>query len=311
MMNHYGHARLMRQFRCYAGTQSTVNGRVHLKRNRKQKLAGIVGMAIILTLMGQLPALAGTLGSVTKGGSCSMTSGLGNSSCQTITVTACPNLSNATADIITADPPNGTPVIGTIIFGSGLGGTTLYGASGSPEANMMENLRTRGYRIIERVWTNSSDGWFTGTLGPTVSACRYATLANWLKTQYPAGQFCAAGVSGGAVELAHGLSRWNLGNVLNAVVFDSGPQTRLDYYCVGTSNPPWSASCLNIKATYPFQCGGGATGCQPYSGVAQLIDASYGGANTCSGATMQSSHLATLYNDSADGPGAVLNFPNT
>jgi hypothetical protein len=283
--------------------------RAQVKSNKSYK-AIIFSLIAFVLFLGSLSsgAAALTLGSITVGGSCSLTSGLNNSSCQTITVTGCPNLSNGTANIITAQPPVGTPVIGTIIFGSGLGGTGLYGAVGSNEAAMMENLRKAGYRIVERVWTNS---WFTGTLGPAVSACRYATLANWIKTQYPTGQLCATGVSGGAVELSFGLSRWNLGNILNAVVFDSGPQTRLDYYCVGTSNPAWNSSCLNINSSYPFQCGGGTAGCEPYSGVAQLIDQSYNGVNTCNGATMQSPNLTKLYNDSADGPGALLNFPNT
>ena len=288
--------------------------RTHVKTDPLHKLLIVSWVLLLLILLVQLlpgsRAIAATLGSITVGGTCSQTSNLGNSSCQTITVTGCPNLANATADLVIAQPPVGKPVIGTIIFGSGMGGTNLYGTAGSYEAGMMENLRKAGYRIIERVWTNGPNGWFTGTLGPAVSACRYATLVNWIRKQYPSGQLCATGVSGGAVELSFGLSRWGLGNVLNAVVFDSGPQTRLDYYCVGTTNPPWSALCQNINSNYSFSCPG-TTGCEPYPGVAQLIDGSYNGVNTCYGATMQSPNLTKLYADSADGPGAVLNFPNT
>ena len=290
------------------------NFRTHVKTIFFHKMLTASWTVLLLTLLVQLlpssRAIAATLGSITVGGSCSQTSNLGNSSCQSVTVTGCPNLANATADLVIAQPPVGTPVIGTIIFGSGMGGTTLYGTAGSYEAGMMENLRKAGYRIIERVWTNGPNGWFTGTFGPAVSACRYATLVNWIRKQYPSGQLCASGVSGGAVELSFGLSRWGLGNVLNAVVFDSGPQTRLDYYCVGTADPQWSALCQNINSNYSFSCPG-TTGCEPYPGVAQLIDASYNGVNTCYGATMQSPNLTKLYTDSADGPGAILNFPNT
>lgn len=254
-------------------------------------------------------------GEVTPDGACTLPTLFSGATCERHVVT-CAGLEPATVNLVIAEPPAGVPLRGTVILGSGSMGATLIekatiDGGESHFVAEMEQLRARGYRLIERAWQGDAPGdrgWLRGSDGPDDSACRYATLVGWLADRYSADEaaFCALGFSGGSVELALAMSRWGVAELLDHATFVSGPAGHFDTACVG--GPEADAERDLALAAHPWEC---ATPLAPVLGdeIALLVDRAYDGEPICS--SRDPIHSATLDADSALGPGGLAEFPTT
>ena len=255
-------------------------------------------------------------GEVAPDGACALPTLFVGATCERHVVT-CPGLEPATVNLVIAEPPAGVALRGTVLLGSGSMGATLIekatiDGGESHFVSEMEELRARGYRLIQRAWqgaTPGDRGWLRGTEGPDDSACRYATLVTWLADRYSGDEaaFCALGFSGGSVELALAMSRWGVAELLDHATLVSGPAGHFDTSCVG--GPEADAQRDLALAAHPWECG--ATPLSPVLGdeIALLVDRSYGGAPVCS--SRDPIHIGTLDGDSALGPDGVSEFPTT
>lgn len=170
--------------------------------------------------------------------------------CSQLEVT-CQGLAPAAVYIQVFEPPAGE-ARGTVVFGSGGGGTGFYG--GRPEGRrLFEELVAAGYRIIDRAWERS---WYVDAgVGLAVSSCRYATLLEWLKLNHASGAFCASGNSGGAAEIGYALTRWESGDILDLAVPTGGPAAgRLDYVCLGEGDAEWLELCDELIPDDVWEC---------------------------------------------------------
>ncbi|CAN5588564.1 hypothetical protein BH09MYX1_BH09MYX1_57670 [soil metagenome] len=258
----------------------------------------------------------GKLGTVTEKGACTKyQTHLGNAKCFTATVDGCSGIDALDVDVVVADPDDNAPKA-TIVWSSGSGGGGMYedtGASGNtrPALDPMESLRKKGYRIIERAWAGGTQTgqWFEGKSGPTASACRYATLASYLRSKYHAkGSFCATGNSGGSVEIGYSLTRWGREATIDYALLTSGPAARFEDSCAGDASPAWKTKCAQLTAGKTWQCNGGAPACGYDTGIARLIDSSYSHTDTCADAM---NHAAALAADSPLGTPAQTTFNKT
>lgn len=193
--------------------------------------------------------------------------------CESFEVT-CGGADPAIVDLVYFEP-SGVPSKGAIIFGSGGDGTGFYNFT------QRKALTDAGFTVLDRRWPA---GWFTGAQdGPQQAACRYASLARYVKTNVVKDKLlCATGNSGGSAELGYALTWQGVGKVLNFAMPSSGPFHRLDYACNGALDAMWTAECATIKAASCPDCL--STGCQLGNGPRALIDLSFGGATRCSNA---------------------------
>lgn len=276
------------------------------------------------------------LGTVTPLGACSITlpTLLAGARCEEVRV-ACPGMADATARLMIGDP-TAAPTRGTVLFGSGSSGATLMeqatvrdGPNGPTSAfvDELEDLRGAGYRVIERAWQGGNGnpggddctgaagsfdvtvdrGWIRGTEGPDAAACRYATLMTWLHDRYDAdGAYCAVGFSGGSMELAMTLTRWQRAPLLDQALFLSGPVATFDSACLGDA--ALTASCATITAAQPWECGATGPSCTLADDIRCLLDRSYAGLQVCMG---DADDDARLLADSVLAPGAPSTFPST
>lgn len=256
------------------------------------------------------------LGTVTEKGNCVKATTLGNAKCYAATVDGCAGVPAMDVEVLVADPPS-LPAKGTIIFGSGGGGGAFYedaGSGNSVTVQMLERLRVKGYRIVERAWNAppQTGQWFEGSAGPRASSCRYGTLSTWVKTKFHQnqGKLCGTGNSGGSVELAYALTHQGRGDIFDYVLFTSGPAWRFDYQCDAVPGPAWQAECDRVLAGKAWECGGGAKPvCALDPGIRSLVDSSWRPDSVCS--TGGPANASRLFDASPLGPGAVTSFPKT
>ena len=256
------------------------------------------------------------LGTVTEKGSCTKPTTLGNAKCYAATVSGCIGVPAMDVEVLVAEPPS-LPAKGTIIFGSGGGGGAFYedaGYGNKTTVEMLERLRMKGYRIVERAWDSppQTGQWFEGTAGPHVNSCRYGTLSSWVKTKFHQnqGKFCGTGNSGGSVELAYALTHQGGGEIFDYALFTSGPAWRFDYQCDAVPGAAWQAECDQILAGKNWECGGNSKPlCALDPGIKNLVDSSFRPDAVCS--TGGAANAARLLDASPLGPGAVTSFPNT
>lgn len=188
-------------------------------------------------------------------------------------------------------PDPGTTALGTVLLASG-GNGTLFHEELDGGDQLILDLRAQGFRVVDRRWTAS---WLQP--GPfRAGAQRMTELARWLEDQVHAGGlFAAVGNSGGASELAYGLTTWSLGDSLDRAVLLSGPGfARLDYRC--HAPPEWTAIC-------PGNVPAGALECGTPSCIEGFEDPA------CPGLAGLSA--AELLADSVLHPAAELDFPST
>ncbi len=263
------------------------------------------------------------LGTVTTlAAPCTVATDLAGATCETLTVSGCADLGDATVQLILAEPTGG-PYRGTVVFGSGSTGTNpMEKAGGAAFLAELETLRANGYRVLERAWQGSAKedrGWLRGTKGPFVSACRYATLLTYLADRFDdGGALCAVGFSGGSLELGMVMARWGLGARLDQAVFESGPTASFSDACI--AHEPFTSTCADITAAQPWDCGTDGPSCLLGDSIACLIDESYGAmpmaADGCDPnvkvcAAHDEAFASQLSADSVLAPGAQTAFPGT
>lgn len=177
-----------------------------------------------------------------------------SSSCYQIN-TSCPGAADFSA-YLKVNQPAGTP-LGTVMFGTGTGGTSLYDFdvpdffNGSTNGGLavVQGVLNAGFTTVQVTFgapfnDNTPDGWLTGPGGVRRLACRYATVAQWvyqnIHNSNTAAPMCATGNSGGSGVIAYTLTDYGLDSIFSMVEETSGPpMSRLDQACV----PPSNAAC--------------------------------------------------------------------
>ena len=234
-----------------------------------------------------------------------------NTSCQTLKV-SCPGVRPLQVQIRITEPAAGVPFRGTVVVGSGRGGSGFYAGLDNSAgigknridaleaahggATLVQEVAAMGFRVVDRAW-EGENGWTTSEAGFVKESCRYATLLTWIHDHiHKQGKFVATGNSGGSAEISYALTTWGRGDILDVAIPSSGPPLgRLDLACVKQPSPEWASLCASIVPK-------GVMECTPVcvlgtSGVCQ---------ETGPNPTPQQ-----LLEDSVVHPGAVLNYPKT
>jgi hypothetical protein len=172
--------------------------------------------------------------------------GLSGATCYQLTV-SCDAVADATA-YLKVNPPTGTS-IGTVIFGTANGMTTLYDddptfiAAGTNGGDtIVQGVANAGYTTVQISFggpfdsTASTNGWLQGPGGVRRLACRYATVTDWVyknihnsSTTEP---MCATGHREGSGALGYAVSEYGLASEFSLIEHTSGPaMTRLHWGC--------------------------------------------------------------------------------
>jgi len=211
----------------------------------------------------------------------------------------CEGLDPIEVTVLIGRPPEGVPVKGGVTFSSGTGGTTWYNAA------IAKALVEEGFVTIRRRW---SYDWETGPGGMRRSSCRFATMLEWLRSRdWTQGRpLCATGNSGGASEIAYGLSAQGMGEVLDLAVVTGGPPMgRVDLGCLGAA--AWEQQCHDLVPEDACPDEGLSCGYTP--GATSLIDSAYEGA-PCAAAA-EGGDVDELVLDSVVSPLGVYDYPQT
>ncbi len=252
------------------------------------------------------------LGTISGVSSISCSGSIKNGVCQQMTV-SCPGVPDVMAYVKTNTPSGSSQ--GTVTYNTGTDGNGLYDSIFTYGSTAVQNVLNAGFTTVQISWGtpfNSSqpDGWALGPGGVLASACRYATVTQWIyddiqnNTNLP---YCATANSGGAGALAYALSQYPTSNVLSMAEVTSGPPTgRLD----------WGCGCQEGKL--PVQCGSSnSLGTCFGKADAPVWDPAYDPTNVtpvCSNAvngTLPPGGLNFFLGDSVEAPGANYNFPKT
>ncbi len=254
------------------------------------------------------------LGSVSGVSSIACSGSIANGACQQMTV-SCPGVPNVQAFVKT-NTPSGT-ILGTATYNTGTDGNGLYESIFTFGSTAVQNVLNAGFRTVQISWgtpftSNQPNGWAEGPGGVLASACRYATVTNWIYSNIQNNNnipMCATANSGGAGALAYALSQYPTFDVLSMAEVTSGPPTgRLD----------WGCGCTAGKMA--VQCGSSTTlGTCFGTADAPVWDPAYNpnsasGAGVCSAAvngTLPPGGLNFFLGDSVEAPGATYTFPKT
>lgn len=190
--------------------------------------------------------------------------------------------------------PTGTPK-GTVIFGTGTGGSALYdydsdffynnGATNGGMA-VVQGVLNAGYTTVQISFgspfnsnAGTVNGWLQGPGGVRRLACRYATVANWvyqnIHNANTSAPFCATGNSGGSGAIGYAVYNYGLRTIFSMIETTSGPpMTRIDLGCLPPGNNSYggTTACTdpdptNLDMSY--------SGSQPGDGSAGIIDTAY------------------------------------
>ncbi len=252
------------------------------------------------------------LGTISSVSSVSCSGSIKNGVCQQMTV-SCPGVPDVMAYVKTNTPTGSS--LGTVTYNTGTDGNGLYDSIFNYGSTAVGNVLAAGFTTVQISWgtpfnSNQPDGWVLGPGGVLASACRYATVTQWIydnihnSTSLP---YCATANSGGAGALAYALSQYPTSNILSMAEVTSGPPTaRLD----------WGCGCL--EGSLPVQCGSSSSlGTCFGKADAPVWDPAYDPTNTtavCSNAvngTLPPGGLNFFLGDSVEAPGAAYNFPKT
>ena len=252
------------------------------------------------------------LGTISGVSSVSCSGSIKNGVCQQMTV-SCPGLPDVQAYIKTVQP-SGTP-LGTVTYGTGTDGNGLYESIFTFGSTAVQNVLNAGFTTVEISWgtpfnSNQPDGWVLGPGGVLATACRYASVSQWIYDNVQnnaAIPYCATANSGGAGALAYVLSQYPTSNILSMAEVTSGPPSgRLD----------WGCGCQEGKL--PVQCGSSTSlGTCFGKSDAPVWDPAYDPTNVnpvCSnavGGALPPGGLNFLLGDSVEAPGANYTFPKT
>ncbi len=179
--------------------------------------------------------------------------------------TSCEGLADLSV-YLKVNQPAGTP-IGTVMFGTGTGGSALYdndppdffNGSINGGLNVVQSVLNAGFTTVQVTFgapfTNQTpNGWLTGPGGPRRAACRYATVAQWvyqnIHNSSTTAPLCATGNSGGSAAIAYAITDYGMDSIFSMVEETSGPpMARLDQGCA----PPSSSVCQ----AHQFTCNSG------------------------------------------------------
>jgi hypothetical protein len=233
---------------------------------------------------------------------------------------SCSGIADFTTNL-KVNTPTGTPA-GTVIFGTGTGGTSLYDSTWTYGSNVVQDVLNAGFTTVQVVFgglsNNSTNGWLTGPGGIRRLACRYATAAGWVYTNIhksnTSAPFCGTGNSGGSAAIAYSVAYYGLDSIFSFVESTSGPPlTRVDYGCICNGNTSIGPSV----SLAPLSCPSGNVNItdQCYeAGVVTLVDLAYGPTSTiCSQANGSGStaNQPQFISDSIGGPAATTGFGKT
>jgi len=270
------------------------------------------------------------LGTVTSSTTVSCPSGvLASPTCYQLKVSC-----DAIADYsvyLKVNPPSGT-ALGTVIFGTGSGGTTLYDDDPSFIAsavnggeNIVQGVLTAGYKTVQVSFggpfdsTASPNGWLQGPGGVRRLACRYATTADWIykniHNSNKSAPMCATGHREGSGALGYAVSEYGLASEFSLIEQTSGPaMTRLHWGCSSPGNPQFTGSdpctqTVGVNMSYSLSSNGSDID-------ASMIDAAYQaqGQTTptlcTNGINGDSTNFSRFLSDSVeDDPGVSPRFP--
>ncbi len=148
---------------------------------------------------------------------------------------------------------------GTVILHSGTTGAEHISAS--PEGRqLVDDLVARGYGVVDRKWIG---GWWGTGASIRDEAERGAMVADWVMVTGGTGgglrgPFRAFGNSGGAAEIAYGLTSYGMGTRWDRVVLGGGPpMARLQHLCAEPPAHEWRQEAESALAPYAaqFTCG--------------------------------------------------------
>ena len=250
------------------------------------------------------------IGTVSNVSNVSCKGPLKNGVCQQMTV-SCPGVPDVNAYVKTNTPTGAS--LGTATYNVGTNGNGLYETTFTYGGTAVGNVLAAGFTTVQIDWgtpfnNSQPNGWVQGPGGVIASACRYATVTQWIydniqnNTSLP---LCATANSGGAGVLAYALSQYGSANILSMAEVTSGPPTaRMD----------WGCGCSEGKMT--VQCGSSSILGTCFGKVDGAIwDAAYTPNAWCStaagGGAPPPGGLEFFLNDSVEAPGANYNFPKT
>jgi hypothetical protein len=202
------------------------------------------------------------------------------------------------------------PLHGTVIFGTGTGGSSLYDSAFLYGANAVQDVQEAGYTTVQVSFgapftEKFPNGWITGPGGVRRLACRYATTAQWIYQNIHQGgstaPLCATGNSGGSGLLAYAMTNYGFDSTFSMIEPTSGPpMSRLDYGC----------ECTGGSLPGPCAGQGDIAYCYDASAVS-LIDDAYS-TPICSGSRGgNTQYQSQLLSDSSGGPGADFGYSRT
>jgi len=183
--------------------------------------------------------------------------------CYTMRV-RCDQLAKSQSALVKVGAPTGSSAPrGTIVFASGWIGDYWWDDGAPNNLTIINELHAAGFQTVQMNWP---ENWFLGedrTEGFGKLACRPATLIQWvydklhhdklhennsplgklrddnLKMTVAAHAFCAVGHSNGASQVAYSLVRYGLADILDMVLFTSGPNwSRIDQSCIQDAAHP-------------------------------------------------------------------------
>src|SRR5579863_4074887 len=187
-----------------------------------------------------------------------------NSTCYQVN-TSCDGIADFSA-YLKVNQPVGTPV-GTVMFGTGTGGSALYdndppdffNGSTNGGLTVVQSVLNAGFTTVQVTFGSpftdtTPSGWLTGPGGVRRLACRYATVAQWvyqnIHNSNASAPLCATGNSGGSGVIAYALTDYGSNSIISMVEETSGPpMSRLDQACLPSTN----ATC----APQQFTCNTG------------------------------------------------------
>lgn len=233
--------------------------------------------------------------------------GISGSTCYSLDV-SCPGVADFTT-YLKVNKPLGTP-IGTVMFGTGTGGMTLYDSTWQYGINVIQGVLAGGFTTVQIAFGGpfnndaTPKGWLMGPGGVRRLACRYATAAQWVYQKIHASStgapFCATGNSAGSAAIAYAVTRYGLDSMFSFIEPTSGPPlTRLDYACIGNGG------------SLPTPCGQGPKSLSYLPGDADIVDPAYAAPICTQAANGNTANQAQLLSDSVTGPGANVTYPKT
>ncbi len=194
-----------------------------------------------------------------------------SSSCYQLNVT-CDQIANQSVYLKVNNPVGAS--IGTVIFGTDAGGSTLY--DNDPDFmdlpnnygnTVVQGILNFGYTTVQVSFgapfvSTNPNGWLQGPGGVRRLACRYATVADWVykninnsSTTLP---MCATGNGGGSGAIGYAVTEYGLASEFQAIEQTSGPvMTKIHQGCAVCGSYIGSDPCIGAQENMCYAVGSG------------------------------------------------------